>query len=136
MKKGFTLIELLVVIAIIAILAAILFPVFARAREKARAGVVVRFSFTELGQRMAHNGDPVLDKKGKVIGWVTSCSLDSAGYLTGQAYVGLASAVEGTPIFIYQGAPKDGSKAPAKMLSGDKVTLPGSAVVVSRFAKL
>ena len=37
MRRGFTLIELLVVIAIIAILAAILFPVFARAREKARA---------------------------------------------------------------------------------------------------
>lgn len=36
MRRGFTLIELLVVIAIIAILAAILFPVFAKAREKAR----------------------------------------------------------------------------------------------------
>jgi prepilin-type N-terminal cleavage/methylation domain-containing protein len=35
-RRGFTLIELLVVIAIIAILAAILFPVFARAREQAR----------------------------------------------------------------------------------------------------
>ena len=35
-KRGFTLIELLVVIAIIAILAAILFPVSATAREKAR----------------------------------------------------------------------------------------------------
>ena len=35
-SQGFTLIELLVVIAIIAILAAILFPVFARARENAR----------------------------------------------------------------------------------------------------
>ena len=40
-RRGFTLIELLVVIAIIAILAAILFPVFAKAREKARqAGCV------------------------------------------------------------------------------------------------
>jgi prepilin-type N-terminal cleavage/methylation domain-containing protein len=36
MRRGFTLIELLVVIAIIAILAAILFPVFAQTREKAR----------------------------------------------------------------------------------------------------
>ena len=36
MRKGFTLIELLVVIAIIAILASILFPVFAQARAKAR----------------------------------------------------------------------------------------------------
>jgi prepilin-type N-terminal cleavage/methylation domain-containing protein/prepilin-type processing-associated H-X9-DG protein len=35
-RRGFTLIELLVVIAIVALLAAILFPVFARAREKAR----------------------------------------------------------------------------------------------------
>jgi prepilin-type N-terminal cleavage/methylation domain-containing protein len=35
-RTGFTLIELLVVIAIIAVLAAILFPVFAKAREKAR----------------------------------------------------------------------------------------------------
>ncbi len=47
-SKGFTLIELLVVIAIIAILAAILFPVFARAREKARQSVCLS-NMKELG---------------------------------------------------------------------------------------
>ena len=36
MRRGFTLVELLVVIAIIAVLSSILFPVLARAREKAR----------------------------------------------------------------------------------------------------
>jgi glycine hydroxymethyltransferase len=106
------------------------------AREKERKGVVVRFRFTEQGVRMAHNGDPIVDKKGKVIGWVTSCSLDTEGYLTGQAYVTLANAAEGTPIFIYQSAPKDAGVAPAAMTLKDKATLPGAAVVVSRFAKL
>jgi glycine hydroxymethyltransferase len=106
------------------------------AREKERKGVVVRFRFTEQGVRMAHNGDPIVDKKGKVIGWVTSCSLDTEGYLTGQAYVTLPNAAEGTPLFIYQGAPKDAGVAPAEMTLKDKATLPGAAVVVSRFAKL
>ena len=47
-RKGFTLIELLVVIAIIAILAAILFPVFAQAREKARSTSCLS-NFKQLG---------------------------------------------------------------------------------------
>jgi len=47
-RKGFTLIELLVVIAIIAILAAILFPVFAKAREAAR-GTTCKSNLKQIG---------------------------------------------------------------------------------------
>jgi prepilin-type N-terminal cleavage/methylation domain-containing protein len=51
-KIGFTLIELLVVVAIIGILAAVLFPVFARAREKARQTACLS-NLHQLGQAFA-----------------------------------------------------------------------------------
>jgi prepilin-type N-terminal cleavage/methylation domain-containing protein/prepilin-type processing-associated H-X9-DG protein len=50
-RRGFTLIELLVVIAIIAILAAILFPVFAQARERAR-GISCVSNMKQMGTAM------------------------------------------------------------------------------------
>ncbi len=68
--KGFTLIELLVVIAIIAVLAAILFPVFAQAREAARKtqcasnlkqlGAAVMQYSQDYDERLPHgaSGDP------------------------------------------------------------------------------
>jgi len=101
--------------------------------EKSRQSVVCRFRFSEKGIRMAHNGDPVLDRRGKVIGWVTSCAIDSEGYLTGQAFVDFKNAEEGTPVYVYQGAPEKGSKAPADFRINDKSVLPSLAMIVSRF---
>jgi glycine hydroxymethyltransferase len=105
------------------------------AQEKARKGVVVRFRFNEKGVRMAHSGDPVIDKRGRVAGWVTSCAVDSDGYLTGQAFVELKSADEGSSILIYQGAPQSIGRTPAEMSVGDRVTLPTPATIISRFPK-
>lgn len=105
-------------------------------KEETRKGVVIRFRFPEKGVRMAHNSDPVLDEKGRVIGFVTSCAIDKDGLLTGQAYIDTKYAAEGTRIQIYQGAPSQASKAPAELNTGDRVTLPTQALVESRFAKL
>jgi glycine hydroxymethyltransferase len=104
-------------------------------REAQRKGVVARFRFSDKSVRMAHNGDPVLDKRGRVAGWVTSCAVDSDGYLTGLAYLDLKSAEEGTLIYIFQGAPDKAGKAPAELKPGDRVTLATPAAVVSRFPK-
>jgi glycine hydroxymethyltransferase len=106
------------------------------ASEQTRKGVVVRFRFPEKGVRMAHNADPLLDKRGRVIGWVTSCAADMDGTLTGQAYVELKYALEGTPIYVYQSAPDKAGPAPAEMKLGDKGLLPTEAIVLSRFPKL
>lgn len=105
-------------------------------REQTRRAEVVRFRFNEKGVRMAHPNDPVLDKRGRVIGVVTSCSVDSEGFLTGQAYVDLKSAEPGTPLWIYQGAEKEKSaQPPAALKPGDRHTLPSAAQVIARFPK-
>ena len=104
--------------------------------EQNRKGTVARFRFNDKGVRMAHGGDPVIDKKGRVIGWVTSCAVDSNGFLTGLAFVEQKSTEEGTPILVYQSAPDKAGKAPIEMKVGDKALLPTPATVVSRFPKL
>ena len=104
-------------------------------REAERTAVVVRFRFTEKGVRMAHSGDPVLEKRGRVIGWVTSCAADSEGYLTGQAYIELKNAEEGSTLYVFQSASDKAGKPPAELRPGDRATLATPAVVVSRFPK-
>ncbi|MFN2146573.1 MAG: glycine cleavage system aminomethyltransferase GcvT [Anaerolineales bacterium] len=103
------------------------------AQEEARNSEVVRFRFTEKGVRMAHLNDPVIDKRGKVIGYVTSCAVDKEGFLTGQAYIDRKYAEKDTPIFIFQSAPDKASKAPAELTIGDRTNLPNAALVLSRF---
>jgi glycine hydroxymethyltransferase len=102
-------------------------------QEKKRASEVVRFRFNEKTGRMAHNGDPVVDEKGRVIGVVTSCSIDAEGYRSGQAYVELKYINEGTRILIFQSASDKPEKAKKGLKAGERVTLPEPATVLTRF---
>jgi len=104
-------------------------------REKLRKGTLVRFRFNEKGVRMAHLGDMVVDKRGKLVGNVTSCAVDMDGHLTGQAYVEAKYGVKGTGLYIYQGA-KEVIRSLSELKQGDRVTLPSPVTVIRRFPKL
>jgi glycine hydroxymethyltransferase len=102
-------------------------------QERKRTGEVVRFRFNEKTGRMAHHGDPVVDEKGRVMGVITSCSIDTEGCRAGQAYVELKYVAEGTPILIFQSASDKAEKAKKGLKMGDRVTLPEEATVLTRF---
>ena len=105
------------------------------AREASRKGEVARFRFNEKTGRMAHQGDPAVDKAGRVIGAVTSCSIDTEGYRLGQAFLEMKYTEEGAPIFIFQSASDKAEKPRAHLKPGERVTLPEAATVLSRFPK-
>ncbi len=106
------------------------------AREHKRDSEVTRFRMVDRGVRPPQPGDPALDRRGRVVGVVTSCSIDSEGYQLGQVYLKHEQAEEGTPILIFSGAArlKDG-KSIASLVPGDKAPIPDSATVLSRFPK-
>ena len=102
-------------------------------RYASQKSEVVRFRFEDKGVRMAHYKDPVVDRRGKMIGIVTSCAIDSNGTLTGLAWVDSKQSQPGAAIFIYQGAPDKPAKAPAQLETGDRTYLAAKAVILPRF---
>ncbi|NIS82974.1 MAG: serine hydroxymethyltransferase [Anaerolineales bacterium] len=107
------------------------------AREEQRNSEVVRFRCIEKGVRMAHYGDPVLDKRGLTIGFVTSCAADRHNLLTGQAHVYKKYTEVDTPIFLFQGTPmKADGESPPDLQPGDRIFIPTAATVLPRFPKL
>ena len=102
-------------------------------QEASRDAEVVRFRFNDKGVRMAHYGDPLVDKRREVIGRVTSCAVDQEGYLLGQAHVKLKYKEEGTPIAVFQGASDMVGVETGGLRIGERVSIPTPATVLSRF---
>jgi glycine hydroxymethyltransferase len=104
------------------------------AREAKRDMEVLRFRMDEKGVRVPKTGDPVANKRGQVVGHVTSCSIDTEGYLTGLAYckknvnqVGTTLQIITLPTRVPAGKDAD------KLETGDKLVLPDAATVLTRF---
>jgi glycine hydroxymethyltransferase len=94
---------------------------------------LVRFRMNDKGVRPSKLGDPVLDKRGRVIGTVTSCALDSEGYLLGMAIVEGAVAIDGTALNVV--ALPERLPEPLKPFAavGGRALVPDAATVISRF---
>jgi glycine hydroxymethyltransferase len=100
------------------------------AREDERTREIVRFCVDHKGVRMPQTGDPVVNRKGQLVGQVTSCSIDVEGHLVGMAIVERRINAPGTPIAIF---PLGGKPLEEAWMRGKKVALPIEATILTRF---
>ncbi len=105
------------------------------AREKDRTMEVARFRMKERGVRMPKTGDPVVNKKGQAMGWVTSAAVDVDGVILGLAYVQSRYAKPGDEISIFNlpAKPLVEKDNKAELQPGDKIALSDTATLVPRF---
>lgn len=102
--------------------------------EMTRKAQLIRFQVGEGPVRRPDQGDVVVNRKGRVVGAVTSCSLDSDGRLTGLAYVQKSYAGRGTKLGVFQvGGRSWTSKPLVSLKTGDRVQLHDEITVLRRF---
>jgi glycine hydroxymethyltransferase len=95
------------------------------AHEAARTREVVRFRLDTKGARPAHPGDPVVGLDGAALGVVTSCSIDSEGFQTGQAWIEAAASEPDTALAVLCGSERARSMG--------RMPTPEAARVLTRF---
>ncbi len=104
------------------------------AHEHRRQARLVRFRFDEEHARVPKQGDVIVNRKGRVVGAVTSCSIDSDGWLTGLAYVQEQYAKIDTRLGVFQVDSKAWAIKPlADLKTGDQVQLHDAITVIKRF---
>jgi len=103
------------------------------AHERARDAQITRFKLVNKGARPPHAGDPLVDARGRVVGIVTSCSIDSDGYQLGQAYVKESSLEANTPVAVFCSAEHLKVNGFSGLALGDKVVVPEQGVILTRF---
>ncbi|MDW8053043.1 MAG: glycine cleavage system aminomethyltransferase GcvT [Anaerolineae bacterium] len=94
---------------------------------------MVRFRVNERSVRPPKLGDPVLDRRGRVVGTVTSCAADAEGVLIGLAVVEKSLTAEGTALYVL--ALPEPLPEPIKPFAtlGSRALMPEAITVLTRF---
>jgi glycine hydroxymethyltransferase len=104
------------------------------AHELRRKAQLIRFRLDEERARRPDQGDVVVNRKGRVVGAVTSCSIDSEGRLTGLAYVQKSHGARGMRLGVFQVGGRSWTSKPLTSLKeGDRVQLHDDITVIRRF---
>ena len=103
------------------------------AHAEKRDGGVVRFGVPTRGP-MPQHGDPVVDERSRVVGFVTSCAIDTEGRQLGQAFVRDAYTKAGTKLAVLV-SPRRAPKPREQLKLGDRLQLPVTIKVLRRFPK-
>jgi glycine hydroxymethyltransferase len=104
------------------------------AHERQRQARLVRFRFDEEHAPMPRQGDVVVSRKGRIVGAVTSCSIDSDGWLVGLAYVQMQQTKRGTRLAVFQVDRRSWTSKPlTELKAGDRIQLHDDITVIRRF---
>ena len=104
------------------------------AHELERDSRLIRFRVDEPRTSMPGQGDVVVSRKGRVVGQVTSCSIDTEGRFTGLAYVQKSHSSVDTRLGVYQVDSRRWTSTPLENLKpGDHIQLHTDITVIRRF---
>ena len=104
------------------------------AHEAVRSARLVRFQIDEDRAALLNQGDIIVSRKGRVVGRVTSCSINSDGRLTGLAFVQEPHHERDTRLGVYRTGKKNWETDPLETLKfGDQIQLPEDITVITRF---
>ncbi len=104
------------------------------AHEAKRQARMVRFQLDEERAPLLSQGDVIVNRKGRVVGWVTSCSINSAGRLVGLGFVQEPNHERDTKLGVYRSGKDSWETQPLEELTfGDRIMLPEEITVLPRF---
>lgn len=105
------------------------------AHEQTRESAVSRFRMDNKGARPAHAGDPIVDARGRVVGLVTSCSVDSDGYQLGHVYLKREFRKRNVKLHVFAGSHRAKVRDLSGSSIGDRVTMPEAITILRRFPR-
>jgi len=99
-----------------------------------RTARLIRFQLEEERAPLLAQNDVIVNRKGRVVGWVTSCSINSDGRLVGLAFVQEPHHERGTRLGVYRAGKDTWAAEPLQELTfGDRIMLPEDITVLPRF---